>query len=447
MKRRLTFMRRNIPFIFLVVAGLTTLILTAAVIAGTWTGTWGAGGKWTGSVTYKFVDSPGGANPHPSRSSTAAEKAAIREAISEWTDHLTDRLNVSEAGATDTPDITIRWEDASLFKDWGSDIDISTAVGMWNFGGDGGIAAAPWNQGAEAANYPTNEIYLNEGKSWFVDPTPKADTEYDMNGTHGTAKVGGDAEGKWDLLTVFKHEFGHALGLQHGAGWDVMEADWPSGVRRHETTDDVSALQTLYPEPPPSTAVYVTSFLACINSDHVEVNWITDSELNTAGFNLYRSGEPAGQKIRLNGALIPSRGNEIEGAEYSYVDDQADGARYYYWLEDVSLSGETAMNGMVLAEPGDTPVTFSLAQNYPNPFNPNTIIEYRLSKSGHVKLDIYNIAGQRIVTLKDQFEQAGRRSVSWDGKDFNGSDVVSGVYFYKLTAGDDTEIKKMILLR
>jgi len=96
----------------------------------------------------------------------------------------------------------------------------------------------------------------------------------------------------------------------------------------------------------------------------------------------------------------------------------------------------------------DKPIRrFSLDQNYPNPFNPTTKIEFILSKSGQVRIDIFNILGEKVKTLMDQHLKAGRQLVEWDGKDESGEEVASGVYFYRLQTQDFTETKKMVLMK
>jgi hypothetical protein len=86
--------------------------------------------------------------------------------------------------------------------------------------------------------------------------------------------------------------------------------------------------------------------------------------------------------------------------------------------------------------------TFDLKQNYPNPFNPNTTIEYTLAKREKVTIDIYNLLGEKVLTLVNQFQAAGKYTVPFDG-----ANLSSGVYFYKLKAGAYENIKKMILLK
>lgn len=93
------------------------------------------------------------------------------------------------------------------------------------------------------------------------------------------------------------------------------------------------------------------------------------------------------------------------------------------------------------------PGEYALYNNYPNPFNPSTTIKYDLPNASNVTLKIYNIAGEELVTLAHEFQQAGQKSVSWNGKDNFGSKVSSGIYFYRIVAGDFVESKKMILLK
>jgi len=93
------------------------------------------------------------------------------------------------------------------------------------------------------------------------------------------------------------------------------------------------------------------------------------------------------------------------------------------------------------------PEAFALYQNYPNPFNAQTCIEYDLPRDAHVSLRIYNILGQRVKTLADDFQPAGRYQVFWDGRDGMGSEVASGIYFIRLETVTYAFTRKMVLLR
>ena len=93
------------------------------------------------------------------------------------------------------------------------------------------------------------------------------------------------------------------------------------------------------------------------------------------------------------------------------------------------------------------PQSFRLFQNYPNPFNPQTQISYALPQTCDVRVTVYNLLGQRVRVLVDGHQQAGCITVHWDGKDEQGTDVASGIYFYKIEAGDFVDAKKMLLLK
>lgn len=88
-----------------------------------------------------------------------------------------------------------------------------------------------------------------------------------------------------------------------------------------------------------------------------------------------------------------------------------------------------------------------LYENYPEPFNSATTIQFELPSNSQVELSVYNLLGQRVRVLKDNYLNAGRHSISWDGKNGLGLDVASGIYFYKLQVGEETISKKMLLIK
>ncbi len=93
------------------------------------------------------------------------------------------------------------------------------------------------------------------------------------------------------------------------------------------------------------------------------------------------------------------------------------------------------------------PKDFELLQSYPNPFNNHTLIRYRLSKTTDVSLVVYNVLGQKVKTLVEREKQSGLVTVSWDGKDDEGRDLSSGIYFYRLQAGEFSQTRRMVLLK
>jgi hypothetical protein len=93
------------------------------------------------------------------------------------------------------------------------------------------------------------------------------------------------------------------------------------------------------------------------------------------------------------------------------------------------------------------PTEFSVSQSYPNPFNPECVIAYALPIDCQVKLSIYNILGQKVKVLVDEYQSAGYKSAKWDGKDDQGRDMASGIYFYRIEAGNFVQSKKMLLMK
>ena len=125
---------------------------------------------------------------------------------------------------------------------------------------------------------------------------------------------------------------------------------------------------------------------------------------------------------------------------------QEDGSTTYLLKRSPDNEGEAVQFGdedALAKETGELPEEFSLSQNYPNPFNPTTRIDYSLPSSQTVKLDIYNIQGQLVRTLVDGTMPAGNHTVEWDATTESGSQIASGVYLYRITAGGNTESRKM----
>ena len=104
-------------------------------------------------------------------------------------------------------------------------------------------------------------------------------------------------------------------------------------------------------------------------------------------------------------------------------------------------------NVLSLTDNAELPNRFDLHQNYPNPFNPVTSINYQLAGDAQVTLTIYDIMGQKIRTVVNENHSSGFHSVLWDGKDNYNNPVSSGVYIYRIHAGDYIQTRKMILMR
>ncbi len=124
-----------------------------------------------------------------------------------------------------------------------------------------------------------------------------------------------------------------------------------------------------------------------------------------------------------------------------YIAVQSINSGYYLWLDDfiltvIDTSGSSSVVGNQL------PNNFSLEQNYPNPFNPLTTIEYNIPQNNFVKITIYNLCGEKIKTLVNENKIAGNYSVVFDGSNF-----ASGIYFYRIEAGNYSNTKKLVLMK
>ncbi len=128
---------------------------------------------------------------------------------------------------------------------------------------------------------------------------------------------------------------------------------------------------------------------------------------------------------------------EISGPEYTLSSQEELTPIKVLGLERAPFSIETSVQDEIIDVN-----KFILMQNYPNPFNPTTAIGYRLSASSDVDLSIYNCIGQEVTTLVSERQSAGNYQVEWDASGFS-----SGVYYYKLSAGNYQDVKRMILLR
>ena len=154
--------------------------------------------------------------------------------------------------------------------------------------------------------------------------------------------------------------------------------------------------------------------------------------------------DASGNKIWLNNYF-----NDIGGSGLWAVDISDNGSiivaggtnTHANGWEDVLLMNINLTTG-ITNNITSLPDEFTLSQNYPNPFNMSTVISYQLKKDVAVKLDIYDLLGRKIQTLVDENQPAGLYQVTWTA-----DDIASGMYFYKIQAGDYSDSKKMLLAK
>ncbi|MDE2813423.1 MAG: T9SS type A sorting domain-containing protein [Gemmatimonadota bacterium] len=152
-----------------------------------------------------------------------------------------------------------------------------------------------------------------------------------------------------------------------------------------------------------------------------------------------------GAESLLEGRVSLSSGQPVVGVQVRlfdltdlrrFVGTTTDGTGHFA----LPLQTFSTARGMAL------PTDFALGQNYPNPFNPSTVIPYQLPTSAHVRLEVFNLLGQRLATLVDAEQAAGIHTAQWDATDAAGRAVGAGVYIYRLSVGEQTESRRMVLV-
>jgi|WetSurMetagenome_2_1015567.scaffolds.fasta_scaffold36990_2 hypothetical protein len=184
--------------------------------------------------------------------------------------------------------------------------------------------------------------------------------------------------------------------------------------------------------------VELTSFVATSLGSDVTLNWSTASELNNFGFEIERS--LSGNEFTTIG-FVSGFGTTTETKSYRFVDGNLTSGNYSYRLKQVDFDGSFSYSNVVNVDVS-APVKFELSQNYPNPFNPSTTINFSIPQSSNVSLRVFNTLGQEVKTLINQYMVSGSHSITFDATDLN-----SGIYFYRLEAGQLAEVRKMTLIK
>lgn len=189
--------------------------------------------------------------------------------------------------------------------------------------------------------------------------------------------------------------------------------------------------------------VELTSFTATAINNNVQLTWSTASETNNMGFDVERKvlspQSSVGNYEYVSVGSVDGEGTTTEIQNYSFTDQDMASGTYAYRLKQIDFDGSFSYSNEIEIDVNGV-TTFALEQNYPNPFNPSTTINYQLPESGNVTIKIYDVLGNEVASLVNQFKEAGYHSVN-----FNASEFASGVYVYKIQAGNFISAKKMIL--
>ena len=187
--------------------------------------------------------------------------------------------------------------------------------------------------------------------------------------------------------------------------------------------------------------VELTSFKAQLEEREVRLSWQTATETNNSGFFVQRKVGSNWENIDF----VQGYGTTSETHSYDYIDNLSElnyQGKVYYRLKQVDYDGGTDYSSTVEVTYEPKPNDYILDQNYPNPFNPVTSIKYSLPEGSHVKLTVYDLLGNLVETLVDEYKSAGTYSVK-----FNGAELTSGIYIYRLQAGEFVSTKRMALIK
>jgi len=185
-------------------------------------------------------------------------------------------------------------------------------------------------------------------------------------------------------------------------------------------------------------------FAAAFNTgDGNELSWNPSPEEDFQYFRIYRG---VTEDFEPGPATLVD-----ETAAVEWNDPDYDGWNVFYKITAVDHAGNESLPaspGMITGDESPAaPKAFALFQNVPNPFNPSTTIRFDLPRPACVKLSIYNVRGEAVATIFDGQMTEGRKEIAWSGRDDGGAIVASGIYFYRLVAGDFTQTRKMVLLK
>lgn len=184
--------------------------------------------------------------------------------------------------------------------------------------------------------------------------------------------------------------------------------------------------------------VELTSFSANVIDQSVSLTWQTATESNNKGFEIQRKSA-AGEFVTI--AFVNGNGTTTQKNTYSYTDKNLNVGEYVYRLKQIDFDGQYSFSKTVEVQV-QLLEKFSLRQNYPNPWNPTTTIGYVLPEKTNAKLTILNALGEEMLVLVNEEQDKGFHQVEVDG-----SKLSSGIYFYRINAGNFTETKKMILMK
>jgi hypothetical protein len=185
--------------------------------------------------------------------------------------------------------------------------------------------------------------------------------------------------------------------------------------------------------------VELTSFTALVNGNSVALSWSTATETNNFGFTIERKSNFI-EWITVG--FVNGKGTSVTTNNYSFTDKELPAGTYNYRLKQTDFNGTFKYYNLAETVEIGLPTEFHLFQNYPNPFNPTTVISWQSPVGSRQVLKVYDLLGNEVATLVDEYREAGKYEVIFDSKDLSTS-----IYLIQLKAGEFIATKKMTLLK
>ncbi len=300
---------------------------------------------------------------------------------------------------------------------------------------DGSLNASTNNNPTVVGGLPSGVDYVFSDKYWTITNTGLTNFMYDIT----LDLTGIDSITNFNALKILKRSNATSV-------WQDVVADLGATISYNAPKITISGLTSFSDfaiggdnanNPLPVTLL---TFTATIKNSNVELFWNTASEINNEKFEVQKAEFKHQKPEWKTVGLVKGNGTSYTSHHYTFIDKNILAEKYLYRLKQTDTDGKVMYSTEVLVH--TIPTSIKVEQNFPNPFNPTTTINYQLPVNTFVTLKVYNILGEEVATLVNEEKSAGIYQVKFDG-----SSLSSGIYFYKLTAGKISEIKKMMLVK
>ncbi|MBV6478388.1 MAG: hypothetical protein HGGPFJEG_01142 [Ignavibacteria bacterium] len=293
----------------------------------------------------------------------------------------------------------------------------------------------------------TNSTLIPRNPSVWTATSPTADIMRLAVNTFPGFGNGFNVPAVFPGIKVVRMRLWNKLGTFNASSLDIAWRNKPIVFFATKVFAYVGTLNTEITTPNTHTVEYtndplpveLASFAAATNRNNVMLNWSTAKEINNSGFDVERKLTTTNEWTRVGN--VAGNGTTNETHNYTFSDRVTTG-NYNYRLKQVDFNGNFEYFNLSSEVNVGIPDKFDMSQNYPNPFNPSTKINYDIPVDGKVTIALYDISGREIAKLVNEVKPAGYYTVQ-----FNASNLSSGMYFYRISAGDFVSTKKMVLIK